>query len=500
MKKRSRLAGGKVWVRGVGVALFLGLVLFLSRARTVDIRSFGAVGDGLTINTLAIQRAIDNCARVGGGRVTFADGDYVTGTLRLQDGVNLHVERNARILGSTNLGDYPPDLRGAVEAPAFSSALFYAEGATGISLSGDGQIDGRGCPRAFPVVRGKKLGPRPMLMRLVDCRDITVTGLTFRNPASWGLHLVNCERMRFQAIRMESQANNINNDGIDLDGCRSVQIDGCVIQSGDDAVCLKSTGAHPCEDIEVRSCELSSHTAGFKLGTSSSGGFINIRLQDTLFRDCPMGAIKLLLVDGGRMENVVLTDLRMERVGSPLFIRLGNRGRAYDRPTEQVYAADRAPEGRPVGSLRGIQMRRVQAEVSGSQRDREPIMITGIRGHFPQDLTLEDVEISFPGGGTTAEAARNVPEDEARYPEQYFFGVLPASCLFARHVRGLTLRNVRFKVRRPDSRPPIVLQDVEEWEADPLLVNGVPWLAPAPPAGENFPDGNPVQGRGGISQ
>ena len=499
MRRRSRLAGGEVWVWGIGVALMLGLVLLFSRARTVDARSCGAVGDGFTVNTLAIQRAIDDCARVGGGRVTFADGDYVTGTLRLRDGVNLHVDRNARILGSTNLGDYPPDLRGAVEAPAFSSALFYAEGARGISFTGNGQIDGRGCPRAFPVLRGKKLGSRPMLMRLVDCRDITVTGLTFRNPASWGLHLVNCESVRFRAIRMESQANNINNDGIDLDGCRDVQLDGCVIQSGDDAVCLKSTGAHPCENIEVRSCELSSHTAGFKLGTSSRGGFVNIRLQDSLLRDCPMGAIKLLLVDGGRMENVVLTDLRMERVGSPLFIRLGNRGRAYDRPTEQVYAKNRAPEGRPVGSLRGIQMRRVQAEVSGSQRDREPIMITGIPGHFLQDLTLEDVEISFPGGGTTEEAARNVPEDEARYPEQYFFGVLPASCLFARHVHGLTIRNVRFKVRQPDSRPPVVLQNVDGWKADDLRVNGVPWLA-SPTAQETGPDRDSSQGRGGISQ
>jgi hypothetical protein len=144
-------------------------------------------------------------------------------------------------------------------------------------------------------------------------------------------------------------------------------------------------------------------------------------------------------------------------------------------------------------------MRRVQAEVSGSQRDREPIMITGIPGHFLQDLTLEDVEISFPGGGTTEEAARNVPEDEARYPEQYFFGVLPASCLFARHIRGLTLRRVRWQVRQSDARPPVVLQNVDGWKADDLRVNGVPWLA-SPTAQETGPDRDSSQGRGGISQ
>jgi hypothetical protein len=228
----------------------------------------------------------------------------------------------------------------------------------------------------------------------------------------------------------------------------------------------------------VQHCVLSSHTAGIKLGTSSRAGFVNIKVTDTHFHDCPMGAIKLLLVDGGQMENIELSRLTMENVGGPIFIRLGNRGRRYDRPTEQIYGAAVQPEGRPVGTIRGVVIRKLKAEVTGKDLDRQGIMITGIPGHCIEQVTLEDIDLRFAGPAVTAPVTREVPEDIARYPEQFFFGLLPCWGLFARHVDGLTLDGVRLDRVNPDVRVPFVFQDVRSLRVNRFLVNGAPATPP----------------------
>lgn len=437
------------------------LGVFQNNATLFDIRAFGAVGDGVTLNTTAIQTAIDACSKAGGGHVRLQGGRYVTGTLRMRDHVTLQLDKDTLLLGSTNLTDYATNIVGAVEAPAFNRCLIYAQQVTNIAFIGRGLIDARGTQTAFPVKTGKVLGERPMLMRLIGCTQVDFKDLTFKNSASWGLHLVDCDQVRFNGIQIESQNNNGNNDGIDLDGCQNVLIENCRIASGDDAICPKSTTQRPCSNIVVRACDLSSHTAGFKLGTSSRGGFVNIQVVDTYFHDCPLGAIKLLLVDGGRMENVLLSDLRMERVDGPLFVRLGNRGRAYNQPVEQIYANNQNPEGVPVGVIKNLRIKNIQAHVTSTRRDRTGMMFTGIPGYRIENIELENIHITFPGGGTLSDSIRTVPEDIARYPEQYFFGVLPSSCLFARHVKGLSLKNIHFTLENNDARNPIYVEDAE---------------------------------------
>jgi polygalacturonase len=437
-----------------------------------NVKSFGATGDGSRLETTALQRAIDACHENAGGTVLVPAGSYITGTLKLRSHVTLRLESGAVLLGSQDLADYANDIQGAVEAPVFSKCLLYAEGATNVAFEGAGRIDGRGSRAAFPEKVDGRLADRPMLMRLVGCKGVAFSGLTFRNSASWMLHLVECRQVRFDGIAIESRGNHINNDGIDLDGCRDVTIENCRIDSGDDAICPKSTSDKPCENIVVRNCDLSSHTAGFKLGTSSRAGFLNITVTDTRFRDCPMGAIKLLMVDGGRMENIELSRLTMENVGGPIFIRLGNRGRRYDRPTEQVYGTTVSPEGMPVGVVRGVVIRQLKAEVNGEDLDRQGIMITGIPGHRIENVTLDDIQIRFAGKPRNEPVTREVPEDIARYPEQFFFGLLPSWGLFVRHVEGLTLNNVRLDRAQPDVRWPFVLQDVRALRAKGFFVNG----------------------------
>ena len=441
--------------------------------RVFNIKSFGAVGDGDTLDTKSVQLAIDTCAANSGGIVEVPAGSYRIGTIRMRSNVSLKLDDGATLLGSKSLADYATDILGLAEEPAFQKCLIHAENATNFGFQGAGIIDGSGSHWAFPVKVNGIVAERPSMLRLTNCKQVSFTGLTFKNPTSWGLHLVACQKVHFDGITIQSRDNNANNDGIDLDGCCEVLVENCRINSGDDAVCLKSTLPQPCSNIVVRSCQLSSQTACFKMGTSSRSGFMEVQVLDSRLHDCPMGAVKLLLVDGGRLENVRLERLTMEDVGGPIFIRLGNRGRLYDHPIEQVYKPETSPEGGPLGTLRNVIIKDVTARVTGKDLSRQGIMITGIPGHRIQGVTLENICVHFPGGGKAEDATRLVPEDIARYPEQFFFGVLPSWGIFLRHAEGITLSHVKIDCENGDARPPVYVEDVRNLKAKELVINAL---------------------------
>ncbi len=452
-----------------------------------NVRDYEAIGDGAILDTVAIQKAIDVCHEAGGGTVWVPAGDYVIGTIELKSDVTLSLDYGASLLGSTDLADYPTEgLTLAREGGP--RCLIYANEAKNITIEGLGVIDARGSYVNFPRAKGSlKNGrlPRPRLMRMENCENLTFSGVTYKNPAFWGIHLVDCRDIHFNAITVRFRNNNYNNDGLDLDGCENVLIENCDIVAGDDAICLKSS-KNPCRNIVVRGCRVASNTAALKFGTSSRGGFIDVDVSNCYFYDCPMGAIKLQVVDGGRMENVDISRIFMENVGNPIFIRLGNRGRTYTRKTSGNQGADVEPEGAPVGSIKNIRIRNLVADVAIEDREKTAaapykgikvntspgvtddekakagaIMIAGIPGHYVEDVLLENIKISFPGHGTAEDANREIAEDIARYPEQFFFGVLPAWGAYIRHAKDIEFRNVELIVRTDDARERIVMDDVE---------------------------------------
>jgi len=283
-----------------------------------------------------------------------------------------------------------------------------------------------------------------------------VSGVEIRNSPMWVQHYLACEDVDIRGIRVNSKVN-ANNDGIDIDACRRVRISDCDIVSGDDAIVLKSTCGRVCRDVTVTNCTLSTDCNALKLGTESNGGFENIVMSNCSVYDARLAGIALELVDGGRFDGVAISNIVMKGVGTPIFIRLGNRARPF-------------AEGGPtpgIGTMRNITISGLEALAARNTG----CAIAGLSGHPIENVTLSDIRITAPGGGTAADARREVPENAEKYPEFGMFGMLPAYGFYCRHVKNLVLRNVQTSFAEPDHRPALVCDDVEGLE----LAAG--WLA-----------------------
>jgi polygalacturonase len=427
-----------------------------------NVLEHGAKGDGIHYDTAVLQRVLDSCAGTG-ETVFFPAGKYLTGTLFLRNNTNIHLAAGAEILGGRSLDDYFPDLEGHVEFPEGRKCLLYGQDAENIVITGTGRINGQGIALLKRRKETVRSGERPMLIRLVRCRNIVFRDITLTDSAAWCCHFVECSLIKIQGIYMPNYFSP-NNDGFDFDGCRDVFMSDCRIRSKDDSICLKST-RQGCENFVITNCILESATGAVKLGTSSRGGFKNVAISNCIFTDCLLGALKILLVDGGICEDISVRNIIMKNVDGPFFIRLGKRGRTYHKPRRMEYGDPAAEEGKmPPGTLRRVSITGIQAVVTGSKKDRSGILVTGIPGGQIEDLILRDISVSCPGGGTEADAGVAVPEDEARYPEQHFFGILPAWGLYLRHVRRFSITNVTLYTRTPDGRPAAVFLDAEEGE------------------------------------
>jgi polygalacturonase len=413
-----------------------------AKTAVFDVREMGAAADGSRLATKTIQAAVEACAKLGGGRVYFPPGRYLSGTIFLKTGVALDLEAGATLAGSTNLADYPSAV------PAFRSytdnytemSLLYAEKAENIALIGRGKIDGQG--KAFK-------GPykvRPYLIRMIECRNILVENITIVDSPMWVQHYLACDDVVIRGIKVYSRAN-LNNDGIDIDCSQRVRISDCDISSLDDGIVLKSTAARPTRDVVVTNCTVSSLCNALKLGTESNGGFDNITVSNCTIFDTRLAGIAVEMVDGGALDRVSFSNIVMNKVGAPIFVRLGNRARPF---------LESGP--RPgMGSLRNVLISNVQAGGAGIVG----CSITGLPGFPAENITLDNIRLSFMGGGTPDDAARRIEEYADKYPEFRMFGTLPAHGFYCRHARNLTFRNVETRFEPPEARPGLVTDDVQ---------------------------------------
>jgi polygalacturonase len=428
---------------------------------------FGAVADGVSINTAAINRAVATCA-ASGGVVLFSKGDYVSGTIDLKSGVMLEIAAGARLLGSTNLADYPDHVakrRTVMDSNMdMQQSLIFAEGCERIGIRGAGVIDGRGLQRHFPgkATTGRTLG-RPFLLRVIDCKKIVLDGITLKDSPCWMENYLNCEDLILQNIKVENQANG-NNDGIDIDGCRNVIVRGCFINSEDDGMCFKGASLRPTENVLVENSKFYSTCNAVKFGTDSQSDFRNV-----LVRNCEVGGpatdlraltlrraisgISWETVDGGTVENVLATNVHIVRAESPLFLRLGDRGRGLpEMPKPKL------------GILRRVVFENITGEDCGGRGS----VFSGIPTARIQDVVVRKVRISMSGGGKVLPPGTVIAEKEAAYPEAAMFGPqLPAYGFWVRHARNVQFSDVLVTSQTPDTRPPFASGgDTENITAD----------------------------------
>lgn len=454
-----------------------------SQKSPYNVRDFGAVGDGRTLDTKAIQAAIGACVNKGGGTVYFPAGTYLSGTIYLRDHIRLDLDAGAVILGSANVEDYPFIMCGfPSRADRYNGrALIWGEGLHDIAITGHGTIDGQGArfkgklptPKEYTNLISVYEGTgryrpnqifvnRPFLIRLVSCRNILVENVALRNSAMWMQHYLNCEFVTIRGLNIFNHGCR-NNDMIDIDCSRNVVITDCFADTDDDALTLKSTAGSPTENVVISNCVIRSHCNAIKAGTESSGGFKNITITNCVIQPSTvteilcgrregLGGIVLEIVDGGSLDGITISNITIEETSAPIFMRLGNRARPYKQEMPK----------QPVGTFRNVVINNVVARSAGNTG----CSIAGIPGHSIENVTISNVRISFDGGGTKKQAAAQVPELENKYPECTMFGILPAYGFFCRHVDGLTFRDVDLRYDKPDQRPALICDDVHNLKLD----------------------------------
>ncbi|MES3023658.1 MAG: glycosyl hydrolase family 28-related protein [Pseudomonadota bacterium] len=487
----------------VGAALCLPLPLRALANPHFDVRSHGAKGDGRSLDTDAINRAIGAAAAAGGGTVVFPAGQYLSFSIRLQSRVILHLGAGATLIGAdpaVDKGSYdlaepnPWDAYQDFGHSHWHNSLIWGENLDDIGITGPGRIYGRGLTHGGPGPRRPfKPGDMPLSLNgadphnekvvvkefgvemigkgnkaigLKNCRNVLLRDFSIFNGGHFALLATGVDHMTIDNLRVDS-----DRDGFDIDCCRHVRISNCGINTpNDDAICLKSSYALGAprftENVTIVNCHVSGFDLGsyldgtfkrtqqkapdmdgvtgrIKMGTESNGGFRNITISNCVFERCRGLAIES--VDGGVIENITVDNLAMRDLTSaPLFIRLGRRMRA--------------PEGTPIGAIRHINISNVVVHNADA---RFASSVSGIVGHPVEDIRISNLTVVHRGGGTRADAEREMPDNEASYPEPSMFGVTSAHALFARHVRNLALSQVTVHSMAPDLRPGLVLHHVD---------------------------------------
>jgi polygalacturonase len=443
-----------------------------------DVRSFGARADGKTLDTLAINSAIEAAAAAGGGTVFVPAGTYLCYSIRLKSKIQLYLEAGATIVAADSPSgdggegyDLAESNKPWQEYQDFGhnhwhNSLIWGEGLEGVSICGPGRIWGNGLSRgegAGPVAEKPGVGNKAIALK--NCHDVFLRDFSILHGGHFGILVTGVDNLTIDNLKIDT-----NRDGIDVDCCRNVRISNCSINSPwDDAICLKSSFAlgyaRDTDMVTITNCLVSGsfvegtlldgtfqrypadadvdRNGRIKFGTEANGGFKNITISNCVFDGC--FGLAILSVDGAVIEDVGISNITMrETVASPIFLRLGSRMRG--------------PSGATIGAIRRVNISNL---VSSSSSSKICSMITGIPNHRIEDVKLSNILIQHAGGGTKKDAAMHLEEKEKEYPEPTMFGATPAHGLLIRHAQGIEVNDFKVITAASEARPCFLLKDVE---------------------------------------
>jgi polygalacturonase len=446
-----------------------------------SVRSYGATGDGKTLDSPAINRAIEAAAAAGGGTVYFPAGVYASYSIRLKSHIMLYLDHGAVILaestphdGMSSGGYDAPEPQGAWEPYQdfghnhWHNSLIWGENLHDISIAGPGLIWGKGLSRGWngeaELPDSNKRGVGNKSIALKNCYNVTLRDFSILQGGWFGLLATGIDNLTVDNLRIDT-----NRDGMDFDCCKNVRVSNCTVNSPwDDGICPKSSYAlgYPrvTENMTITNCMVTGgyqlgsvldgtwkpladgprtyRTGRIKLGTESNGGFRNITISNCVF-DSSHGFI-LESEDGAVCEDITLSNIAMRGTyNSPIFIRLGTRMRG--------------PKDAKVGYIRRLLIN----NISSSGATLLPAIISGVPDYAIEDIKINNVYLHQIGGAAAEMAALQPPENETKYPDPEMFGSIPATGFFLRHIRNLEMSNVEIATETPDARPAFWLKAVE---------------------------------------
>lgn len=445
-------------------------------AKDYYLTDFGVKKDANVNLAGSIQYAIDYIHQQGGGRLIFETGTYVTGSIYLKSNVTLHLNQGATILGSTNPFDYVKDKK------IGWMAMIFAVNQENIGITGKGTINGRGFITANNMVTYIQTGVytdplkydrpnetnRPQNIYFRECKNITITDITLKDPGSWNQTYDQCNNVYVDGIVVDSKSY-WNNDGIDIVDCDGVVIKNSYFDAADDVICFKShSAAHMCQNVLVENCVGRSSANGLKFGTVSRGGFKNFKVRNLTIFDTFRSAITLAAVDGAEIENIDIDGVKSINTGNVIYLRIGDRWGKGKKPymknvtISNVYAE--VPIGKPDAGYN------YEGPVEDLPRNISPASIVGLPENKIEQVTLKNIHIVYPGEGNALYAKRGlsseelngIPEMRDAYPEFSQFKELPAWAFYVRHAANIVFENVRFTALKKDYRPSVVLDDVKD--------------------------------------
>lgn len=492
-------------------------------AGTFNVKDFGAKGDGVNIDSHAINAAIDAAALAGGGTVYFPAGTYSSYSIRLKDNISLYLDRGAVLKAAVPTADEAYDLPEPNDSnyqdfghSHWKNSLIWGIKLHDVAILGFGMIDGtEGITRGQEKMNGFPAANKAIALK--ECRNVTIRDISMLMCGHFAMLLTGVDNLTIDNVKCDT-----NRDAFDIDCCANVRISNCFVNSlNDDGIVLKSSWglgyAKATENVTITNCQVSGYDPGsliagtftknitqapdrdgptgrIKFGTESNGGFKNISISNCVFDNCR--GLALETVDGAIIEDITVDNITMRDIwNSPIYIRLGDR--------------HRGPESLPVSVVRRVKISNIVVKNADC---RYASLIFGIEGHPIENVTLSNIYIQYKGGLTmddvrnqrntnnfftrTNSAANGTPgfkpqgndadkaagakavhdpydvnEQVHGYPEPSSHGIIPAYGLYISHAKNVSIDHVQFETIEEDKRPVIVLNDAEDVEFSDMKVD-----------------------------
>lgn len=452
-----------------------------------NVRDYGAKADGVTNDAAAIQSAIDGCSASGGGTVLLEGGTFLSGTIRLKSNVTLEIDASATLLASGDIADYAPDVHHNRyrNEKALDRCFIYAEDQHDFALTGRGKIDGNAS--AFP---NEGSIYRPMMIRLLRCRNVHVENLRLYEAAAWTTAFLDSEYIWVRGVDIKNDKR-YNGDGLDFDGSAHVFVSDCYVRGTDDNFCLQASSKdHPVHDVHVTNCEFTGVCAGLRFGLKSIGDIYDVTVSNCTLNRVWREGIKIECTEGGTISDISFDNIVMRNVTRPVFVILNNRFELDDYGSS--VELDHMPE---IGAMSRISITNLTATddeemMNVHRRFTDDVMgeprFNGIRfdaaeGHPIEDVALDGIRYTFIGGVKRSDIPAEYPrlvdklaEPGAKSSENYWPDWSRAAFMDLRNVRGLDMTRIRLHAIRPDERPAVLLDGCATYAPADVRVDGEP--------------------------